>query len=266
MIKVSITGVCGKMGRSILSTLLNDNDIELVGATELKGHELIGTDVGSLVGSTLGVSIADSIEGAAAKSDIIVDFTSPASSISNAKFAADNSKSMVIGTTGFDKDQEEELRSLAEGFPCVISPNMSIGVNVLFEVSKKIAALLGNDFDVEIVEAHHRNKVDAPSGTALKLGRSVAEGLGIDFEKYSRFERHGAIGKRKPDEIGIQTVRGGDVVGDHTVMFLGQGERIEFTHRAHSRENFSKGVLRAVKWLPGKSPGIYSMKEVLGIL
>lgn len=266
MINVAITGVCGKMGRSILSTLLSDKDIKVVGATELKGHQLLGKDIGDLAGSSIGVPITDDIGEAAAGAQIIVDFTSPDSTISNAKYADQNSKSMVIGTTGFDKQQEKELRDIAHHFPCVISPNMSIGVNVLFEISREIASLLGNDFDVEIVEAHHRNKVDAPSGTALKLGQSVAEGLGLDFDKYSRFERHGAIGKRKEGEIGIQTVRGGDVVGDHTVMFLGSGERIELTHRANSRENFSRGVLRAVKWLPGKSPGIYTMKEVLGIV
>lgn len=265
MIKVSVMGVCGRMGKSIFSTLHNDKDIKLVGATEVKGHEFIGRDAGTIVGDSLGFNITDDLETAAEEADIIVDFTSPESTLSHANYASRNYKGMVVGTTGFDYSQEKRLSDLASSFPCVLSPNMSIGVNVLFEMSKKLASLLGRDFDVEIVETHHRNKVDAPSGTALKLGRSVAEGLGLDFERSAKFERHGAIGPRNSDEIGIQTVRGGDVVGDHTVMFLGDGERMELTHKALSRENFSKGVLRAVKWLPGKSPGIYSMKEVLGI-
>lgn len=265
MIKVSVMGACGRMGRSIFSTLFRDDDITLVGATEVEGHEFIGRDAGELVGTKLGFSVTDDLDSAAGDADIIVDFTSPGSTLSHAEYASRNSKGMVIGTTGFSSKEEEKLSQYTASFPCVISPNMSIGVNVLFEVSTRLASLLGNDFDVEIVETHHRKKVDAPSGTALKLGRSVAEGLGLDFEKAAKFERNGAIGPRNRDEIGIQTLRGGDVVGDHTVMFLGDGERMELTHKALSRDNFSKGVLRAVKWLPGKPPGIYSMKEVLGI-
>lgn len=265
MINVSVMGVCGRMGRSIFGTLYTDDEIKLVGATEVKGHDFIGRDAGTIIGKTLSFNITDDLDAAAEKADIIVDFTSPESTLSHAKYASLNSKGMVIGTTGFDYSQEKKLSDLASTFPCVFSPNMSIGVNVLFEMSKKLAGLLGRDFDVEIVETHHRRKIDAPSGTALKLGKSVAEGLGLDFDKSARFERHGSVGPRTSDEIGIQTVRGGDVVGDHTVMYLGEGERLELTHKALSRENFSRGVLRAVKWLPGKSPGIYSMKEVLGL-
>lgn len=265
MIKVSVMGVAGRMGNSIFKTLYEDEDIELTGATEVQGHEFIGMDGGELVGTTLGFRVTDKLEEAAADADIIVDFTSPDSTLSHAEYASHHSKGMVIGTTGFSGEQENKLSEFAGSFPCVISPNMSIGVNVLFEISRQMASLLGSDFDVEIVETHHRNKVDSPSGTAMKLGSSVAEGLGLDFEKSARFERHGNIGKRKSEEIGIQTLRGGDVVGDHTVMFLGEGERMELTHRALSRENFSRGVLRAVKWLPGRSPGIYSMKQVLGL-
>ena len=154
---------------------------------------------------------------------------------------------------------------LAESFPCVISPNMSIGVNVMFETARMLAGLLGNEFDVEIIETHHKHKIDSPSGTALRLGEVVAEALGRDFKKVARLERHGQVGERKKGEIGIQAIRGGDVVGEHAVIFFGAGERIELTHRASNRDNFAKGAIRAVKWVVGKPPGIYTMKDVLGI-
>ncbi len=266
MIKVTIIGVGGKMGRSIFSALSSDEEISVSGGTEMQGHELIGKDLGEAMGiGNSGVTISDKIEDAASGSDIIVDFTAPESTLLNAKYVSENNKSIVIGTTGFSAEQKNTLNNLLQSVPTVISPNMSIGVNLLFELSKKMSKILGGEFDVEIVEAHHRNKVDSPSGTALGLAESVAEGLSVNLDDNAVYERHGNIGKRKENEIGIQTIRGGDVVGDHTVMFLGDGERIELTHKALSRNNFSKGVLRAVKWLPGKTPGIYSMKDVLGI-
>ena len=266
MIKVTIIGVGGKMGRSIFTTLNNDEDISIVGAAELPGHQFAGKDLGEVMGvANNGVEVFDNIYDAAGDSDIIVDFTAPESTISNAEYASNNNKSIVIGTTGFSTDQKSTLNKFLESVPSVISPNMSIGVNLLFELSKNVSKILGKEFDVEIVEAHHRNKVDSPSGTAIGLAESVAEGLDVNLNDNAVFERHGNIGKRKNNEIGIQSIRGGDVVGDHTVMFLGDGERIELTHKALSRDNFSKGVLRAVKWLPGKSPGIYAMKDVLGL-
>jgi len=266
MIKVAIIGVGGKMGRSILATLNNDEEITVAGGTELPGHELVGKDLGEAMGTeSLGINISDNIEDAAGEADIIVDFTAPESTLLNAEYASNNSKSIVIGTTGFSTGQKNTLNSFLKSIPSVISPNMSIGVNLLFELSKNVSKIVGKEFDVEIVEAHHRNKVDSPSGTALGLAESVAEGLGVNLDDNAVYERHGNIGKRKNNEIGIQTIRGGDVVGDHTVMFLGEGERIELTHKALSRDNFSKGVLRAVKWLPGKTPGIYAMKDVLGL-
>lgn len=266
MVRVCIMGVCGKMGRAIFHSLYNDKDVEITGAAEIEGHPAIDMDAGIEMGvGNTGVSISDSIDKSSGNADVVVDFTSPESTLAHARYCNEKGIPMVIGTTGFLPDQRDELNRLGRGFPCVISPNMSIGVNVLFEITRKTASLLGRDFDAEIVEVHHRNKSDSPSGTALGLGGCLADGLGLDFESAARFERYGNIGKRKDDEIGIQTVRGGDVVGDHTVMFLGKGERIELTHRALSRDNFSSGVLRAVKWLPGKPRGIYSMKQVLGL-
>lgn len=266
MISVAVMGVGGRMGKSIFNLLINDKDINLIGATERKDHEAIGKDVGDLLGiGKVGVEVKEKIDLASSDADVIVDFTSPEVTLNHAQYSAKNKKAMVIGTTGFSEKQKKALFEIAKSFPCVFSPNMSVGVNILFEVSRQIACLLQEGFDVEIVEAHHRNKVDSPSGTAIRLGQSVAEGLGLDFNKVARYERYGNIGKRDSDEIGIQTIRGGDIVGEHTVMFLGDGERIEITHKAFSRDNFSKGVLRAVKWLPEKSPGIYSMKDVLGL-
>lgn len=259
-------GVCGRMGKSIFHLLNADSDIQIVGGTEINEHPDIGKDIGLALGdSEVGATISSSTQDASSKADVIVDFTSPSSTLDNARYAAANNIAMVIGTTGFEDDQKAELTKLAQNFPCVLSPNMSIGVNVMFEATKRLAEILGEDYDVEIIEAHHKHKIDAPSGTALRLGESAAEGLGRDFSASARFERHGVIGERGEKEIGMQTIRAGDIVGEHTVMFCGSGERIELTHRAMSRDNFSKGVLRAVKWLPGKDSGIYTMKEVLGI-
>ncbi len=266
MIKTAIAGIAGKMGGRILSLIREEEGIKIIGATERQGHPIIGKDVGVYAGGDqIGVLVSDKIEEAAFDADVIVDFTSPGAALSNAEYASKTGKAMVIGTTGFSEYEKKELESLAKGFPCVISPNMSIGVNVMFEVAKRLAQLLGDGFDVEIIEAHHRFKADAPSGTALRLGEVVAEALGRDFREAARFERYGRIGERKGDEIGIQTIRGGDIVGEHTLIFCGIGERLELTHRALSRDNFARGAIRALKWVVGKPPGIYTMKEVLGI-
>ncbi|GJM15687.1 MAG: 4-hydroxy-tetrahydrodipicolinate reductase [Thermodesulfobacteriota bacterium] len=266
MIKVSIMGVAGRMGRSIFHLLNAENDIQIVGATEIQDHPEMGSDIGLVCGEEeLGIPITNSVEDSSLDADVIVDFTAPSSTLNNARYASSNTKAMVIGTTGFSEEEKKELSELSKNFPCVFSPNMSIGVNVMFEATKRLAEILGDDFDVEIIEAHHKHKVDAPSGTALRLGEAAAQGLNRDFNSVARFERHGVIGERKEKEIGMQTIRAGDIVGEHTVMFCGAGERIELTHRAMNRDNFAKGVVRAVKWVSGKPAGLYTMKEVLGI-
>jgi len=266
MIKVAVMGVAGRMGGRILSLLRQEEGIEIVGATEREGHSALGKDAGIIVGlGEINVPLSDKIEEAALNADAIVDFTTPVATLRHAEYASKTGKPMVIGTTGFKDEAKEKIERLAEGFPCVISPNMSVGVNVMFEIARRLAGFLGDEFDVEIIEAHHKHKVDSPSGTALRLGEVVAEALGRDFREVARFERHGQIGERKKDEIGIQTIRGGDVVGEHTVIFFGVGERIELTHRATSRDNFARGAIRALKWVVGKPPGIYTMKDVLGI-
>jgi 4-hydroxy-tetrahydrodipicolinate reductase len=266
MIRVAVTGIAGRMGGRILSLLLQEDGIEIVGATEREGHPALGKDAGIVIGlGEINVPLSDRIEEAALKADVIVDFTTPVATLRHAEYASKTGKPMVIGTTGFKDEAREKIRRLAKGFPCVLSPNMSVGVNVMFEIVRRLAGLLGDGFDVEIIEMHHKHKIDSPSGTALRLGEVVAEALGRDFREVARFERHGQIGERRRDEIGIQTVRGGDVVGEHTVIFLGTGERLELTHRATSRDNFAIGAIRALKWVVGRPPGIYTMKDVLGI-
>ena len=265
VIKVAVVGVCGRMGMSVASLAGADEDIELVGATEVPGHVSIGRDLGDLIeGAGPGVSVSDSIEVAARAADVIIDFTVPEATLAHAEYSVRNEKSMVIGTTGFTSEQRGKLLRLLERIPCVFSPNMSVGVNVLFEISRQVASHLGESYDAEIFETHHRAKADSPSGTAIALAKAVAAGLGSELKDVARYERHGRIGARKRGEIGVQTLRGGDVVGDHTVMFLGDGERVELTHKATSRDNFSSGALRAAKWIPGKSPGVYAMRDVLG--
>lgn len=266
MIKVLVTGAAGRMGRQIVSLLLQEDDIEVVGATEAEGHPSIGKDVGKIIGiGKIDVLVSDNLDKAASEADVVVDFTNPLATLDAASYASLKGKPMVIGTTGFSSDERVRLEELAGKFPCVVSPNMSIGVNVMFEITKKLAELLGNEFDVEIIEAHHRQKKDSPSGTAIRLGEIVAEATGRDFSDVARFERHGHLGERGLNEIGIQAIRGGDIIGEHCVLFCGNGERVELTHRATNRDNFARGAIRALRWIIGKPPGIYTMRDVLGI-
>ncbi|MCH8028810.1 MAG: 4-hydroxy-tetrahydrodipicolinate reductase [Candidatus Dadabacteria bacterium] len=266
MINVAVAGASGRMGSRLLYVLRGEEDLVLIGATEREGHPDIGRDAGEAAGvGELGVKITGDIAEAAARAHGIIDFTLPASTLANAQYASRSAKAMVIGTTGLSDAEKSRLKELTEGFPCVFAPNMSVGVNVMLEVAGILARLLGEGYDVEIIEAHHKHKVDAPSGTALKLAEVIAEALSRDLSKVARFERHGQIGQRPEGEIGIQTLRGGDVVGEHTAIFFGSGERIELTHRAMSRDNFAVGAVRAMRWLVGKPPGLYTMNDVLGI-
>jgi len=200
-----------------------------------------------------------------AKGDVAIDFTSHAASMQHLQTAVQLKKPIVIGSTGFSAEEMEKIRSMAQCVPCVLAPNMSVGVNVLFKVLKTVAEILGDDYDVEIVEAHHHLKKDAPSGTAMKMAQIIAEALGRDLDKVGVYERKGLIGERSRTEIGIQTLRAGDIVGEHTVMFGAVGERLELVHRAHSRDNFARGAIRAAKWVVGQPPGLYDMQDVLGL-
>ena len=213
MIKVAVIGALGRMGRSISSLVLSDSDLQLVGSTEAAGHPEIGKNLSNILGfDNEEIFVEEAIEKACENADVIVDFTTPENTLHTLNYAKENNKAVVIGTTGFDADQKKEFDSLASSIPCVFSPNMSIGVNVLFEISKQVAGYLGDSYDIEIVETHHKNKVDAPSGTALGLGNAVAEGRGIDLMDKAVFERYGNTGQREKGTIGLQTLRGGDAV------------------------------------------------------
>ncbi len=267
MTKVIVAGAAGRMGRRICYMVHEHAGLELAAAFENSGHPAVGRDAGEVAGfGTTGVAIADSLEGVIDQGEVIIDFTFHEATMQFVRTAAEHQRAMVIGTTGLTSENIETIGRLAtENFPCVQAPNMAVGVNVLFKLVEKAAAVLGGRYDVEIVEAHHRMKKDAPSGTALKLGEMAATALGRDLQKVGVFERNGVIGERSDEEIGIQTVRAGDIVGEHTVFFAGAGERLELTHRAHSRDNFAGGAATAAAWVAGQPNGLYTMFDVLGL-
>jgi 4-hydroxy-tetrahydrodipicolinate reductase len=266
MIKTGVVGFGGRMGSLISRLILESSDMSLSGALEDGGHPAVGKDAAETLGfPKSGIRVNSDIRDAFRDSDVIIDFTFPEVTLKTSEYASQSGKSMVIGSTGFSAEQREKIAALSSRIPIVMSPNMSIGVNVLFKIVDMAAKLLDESYDAEIVEAHHRLKKDAPSGTAIALAQVIAKARGVDLDKRARYERYGIIGQRPSGEIGIQTVRAGDIVGEHCVLFAGGGERIELVHRAHSRENFARGALAAVRWVAGKKPGIYSMADVLGI-
>jgi 4-hydroxy-tetrahydrodipicolinate reductase len=266
MIKAIVTGACGRMGGRIISLLTETNGIELAGAVEKKGHPLLGKDVGEGLGlGETGIHIVDDLAGSIEQGDVVIDFTSHEASIGHLEIAAAMGRAIVIGSTGFTADEMKRIRELACEARCVLAPNMSVGVNVLFKILADVAGILGGDYDVEILEAHHHLKKDAPSGTALKMAQIIAESLGRDLDKVGVYDRKGLIGERTKEEIGIQTIRAGDIVGEHTVIFGGMGERLEFIHRAHSRDNFARGAIRAALWVVDQRKGFYDMQDVLGL-
>ena len=266
MIHAGVVGIAGRMGSLLAQGIVDAEDMELSGALEAQGHPVLGKDAGTLIGKDLqGVEISCGFADAFDSCDVIIDFTLPEVTVEIARYAQQNTKHLVLGTTGFDEDQLSVIRRCANDVPVVMAPNMSIGVNVMFKVAAILTQLLGEDYDIEIFEAHHKLKKDAPSGTALGLARSIAEVKGVRLEDHACYGRHGIIGVRPEGEIGIQTLRAGDIVGDHTVLFAGNNERIEIKHQAHSRQNFANGALRAARWLKGKNPGLYSMIDVLGL-
>jgi 4-hydroxy-tetrahydrodipicolinate reductase len=254
------------MGSRIAQLIKETEGIELVAGFEHPDHRLVGRDISEAIGgSPTGKVIQGGIRDVLDSVDVVIDFTSAAVSLGNLSEAASKGKAMVIGSTGFTPDMVATARELAQKVPCVQSPNMAMGVNILFKIVADVARLLGDSYDVEIIEAHHRFKKDAPSGTAMKLAQVVAESLDRNLQEVGVYARHGIIGERTDKEIGIQTIRAGDIVGDHTVLFAGPGERIELTHRAHSRDNFARGALRAAIWVVEQPPGLYGTDHVLGI-
>jgi len=264
-VKVGVVGCAGRMGQMLLKMLINAPGIVVMGGTERKGSIALGQDIGALAGADpLGISVGDDPSLLFDGADVVVDFTNPTATVQHAQMAARTGCALVIGTTGFDSDQLNSLYRAAQRAPIVLAANMSLGINLLQQVVEEIARILDPDWDIEIIEMHHRQKIDAPSGTALALGEAAARGRGQQLRRISRRSRDGQVGPRVKGEIGFAALRGGDVVGDHTVIFAADGERVEITHRAASREIFARGAVKSVLWAAGKKPGLYSMRDVLG--
>jgi 4-hydroxy-tetrahydrodipicolinate reductase len=266
MVKIAVAGAAGRMGSRITALSQEYTSLKLSGAFERKGHKDIGKDIGPLVGiGNTGVLLADSLESVIDAVDLIISFTTIEASLEHLSLASSRGKALVIGTTGFSTENMREVVEHTKKIPCVLASNMSMGVNLLLKVLQDIARVLGEGYDIEIIEAHHRMKKDAPSGTALKMAQVIADALNRNLDEVAVYARKGIIGERTPKEIGIQTIRAGDIVGEHTVMFGGLGERIEVTHKVSSRDTFARGALRAALWLSGKPAGLYDMQDVLGL-
>lgn len=266
MINIAVAGAGGRMGRRICALSMEYEGIKLAGGFEAKGHKDIGSDIGGLAGiGNIGIKLSSGIEEVMDKADVIIDFTHPEATMAHVEAAAKTGKAMVIGTTGISNDQKSKIKDAAKKFPCVMASNMSLGVNLLLKILGDIARALGDDYDIEIIEAHHKLKKDAPSGTAIMMANAIADAMKRDLDTCAVYARKGMIGERTKKEIGIQTIRAGDIVGEHTVIFGGMGERIEVTHRASSRDTFARGALKAALWIKGKPAGLYDMQDVLGL-
>lgn len=264
-LRIAIAGSAGRMGRALIEAVLADDALTLAAALEQPGHAALGRDPAEGTGKTSALRIGDDVTAALEASDVLIDFTRPQGTLAHLERCAALGKAMVVGTTGFSADDQGRISRAAQRIPLVIAPNMAVGVNVVFKLAEMAARALGDDYDVEIIEAHHRHKVDAPSGTALRLGELVAAALGRDLAACAVHGRHGDTGERDPRVIGFHALRGGDIVGEHTVMFAGSGERVEVTVRSASRMTYALGALRAAKYLRGRAPGRYDMFDVLGI-
>jgi 4-hydroxy-tetrahydrodipicolinate reductase len=264
--KIAVMGAAGRMGRQLIAAIAAEPQAMVSGATEPAGSPALGKDIGELAGlEPLGIAVSSDVASVIAAADAIVDFTVPKASVEFARLAAQSGTAHIIGTTGFDKASETAIAEAASKIAIVKAGNMSLGVNLLVALTRQVAAALGSDFDIEIVEMHHRMKIDAPSGTALMLGEAAATGRGVILDEHSVRTRDGHTGPRHTGDIGFATLRGGTVVGDHTVIFAGEGERIELTHRAADRGIFARGAVKAALWTKNKPPGLYAMTDVLGI-
>jgi len=265
-VKAIIIGAAGRMGQRLLTAIHETPDILLAGAVERQDHPHMGRDVGEVAGlGKWDISLTGSLKEVVSSGDVIIDFTNAEAALTHLRVAAAQGKSAVIGSTGFSAAQMGEVRALTQKVSCVLSPNMSVGVNVMFRIIGDVAKIFGDDYDVEVIEAHHRMKKDAPSGTAVKMGQILAQALNRNFDQVGVYERKGIIGERRQAEIGMQTIRAGDIVGEHTVIFGGLGERLEIIHRAQSRDNFARGAIRAARWVVRQNPGLYDMQDVLGL-
>ena len=265
MLKVVIAGCSGRMGHALLEGVFADESLTLYGALERSDSPQIGRDAGEQFGKKSGVLISHDNEAVLKGADVLVDFTRPEPSLIYLAACQKAGVNMVIGTTGFNAEQKAEIADAAKGIAVVFAPNMSVGVTLLISLVQAAAQVLSEGYDIEVIEAHHRHKVDAPSGTALRLGEAAASALGRSLDDCAIYGRDGVTGERDPSTIGFATVRGGDVVGDHTVLFAGIGERVELTHKASSRATFALGALRAAKFMQGKKSGLFDMQDVLGL-
>jgi 4-hydroxy-tetrahydrodipicolinate reductase len=265
-VPVMIAGAAGRMGRMLVTLATADPALRLIAGIEAPGHRDLGKDIGRLAGvADVGVLLTDELPSTSLDRAVLIEFTAPEPSLQHLRAAAERGFAVVLGTTGLSPAQQEEVARLASRVACVQAANMSLGVTVLLGLVEEAARRLGSAFDIEVSETHHRRKKDAPSGTALALARAAVAGRGAKLEDWAAYGREGLVGERPTEQIGVLALRGGDVVGDHTVYFFGTGERVEISHRAQSRDSFAVGALRAAAWVSGRPPGLYSMRDVLGL-
>lgn len=266
MNKIGIVGAAGRMGQALIRACLETDGVVLAAAIGRRDSPVIGKDAGEVAGLLkMGMPIVDDLEKVVADVDVVIDFTRPESTLHHLELCRLHGKRLVIGTTGFSADQKAQIENAAASIPVVLAPNMSVGVNLCLKLLEMAARVMGEYTDIEIVEAHHRHKVDAPSGTALRMGEVVAKTLGRDLKDCAVYGREGISGERDRKTIGFATIRAGDIVGEHTVMFADQGERVEITHKASSRMTFAKGAVRAASWLMARERGLFDMQDVLGL-
>jgi 4-hydroxy-tetrahydrodipicolinate reductase len=263
--RICVAGASGRMGQMLVEAVRDSGDCMLTGALDIASSPAIGLDAGAFAGRTADVAITADLTAGLKGSQCLIDFTRPEGTLAHLKVCVQHGINAVIGTTGFTEAQKAEIAEAAKSIAIVMAPNMSVGVNVTLKLLEMAAKALSTGYDIEIIEAHHRHKVDAPSGTALKMGEVIADALGRDLKDCAVYAREGVTGERDPSSIGFATIRGGDIVGDHTVLFAGTGERIEVTHKSSSRATYAQGSLRAVRFLAGQPPGLYDMFDVLGL-
>ncbi|QWD87228.1 4-hydroxy-tetrahydrodipicolinate reductase [Polynucleobacter paludilacus] len=263
--KIAIAGATGRMGKMLIEAVLNTPDAQLVGALEHTGSTQVGEDAGAFLGKKTGVTITADIAAALSDAEYLIDFTRPEGTMAHLAVAQKTGSKMIIGTTGLNIEQLDSLKIASKNLAIVFAPNMSVGVNVTFKLLEVAAKMLSEGYDIEVIEAHHRHKVDAPSGTALRMGEVIAKALGERLDDVAVYAREGHTGERKQGSIGFATIRGGDIVGDHTVLFAGEGERIEISHKSSSRQSYAQGSLRAARFLQKQQTGLFDMQDVLGL-
>ena len=265
MLNITIAGASGRMGRALIESIIGAPEVRLHSALERAGGPFVGKDAGELIGVPCGITITDNIPAALEGSDVLIDFTRPEATLHHMELCMKAGVNLVIGTTGFTAEQKQLISDATGEIAIVFAPNMSVGVNLVFKLLEVATSILNEGYDIEIIEAHHRHKVDAPSGTALRMGEVIASTLGRTLSECAVYGREGVTGERHPSTIGFATVRGGDIVGDHTALYAGIGERVEITHKASSRATFANGAVRAARFLAGKKSGLFDMQDVLGL-